>query len=332
MTKDLTASDALDDAQSSFSKAEWLAAKEMNDERDLFNLITGHHQMADAISRMTRVFSLQKLSEIKERKLYRGLKGKLGGADGVTFMNGTWEEFCSYVLDRDRKLVDDDIKDFRTFGEKALEALNRAGIGYRQLRELRKLPDDDRAALIEAAASEDKDSLLELAEDLIARVQEKKKDAEEKLTLTEDALKACERLLTEKNRQLDEIAIRAGEMAAMPLSKLEEKLHKRLLTVKADIQRTINSQFVADFRQLLDIAGEAGTNPRRIIGEVVGALIKNLRDIAAECDVPDTLILGPKIGEPENPLAWADPEEAARGDAEIEAMKPDWMKTQKPGA
>ena len=52
-------------------------------------------------------------------------------------------------------------------GEDALKMMSSMGIGYRQLRQFRKLPADQRTALIEVAKTGDKDDLLELAEDLL---------------------------------------------------------------------------------------------------------------------------------------------------------------------
>ncbi|MGV8267887.1 hypothetical protein ACV334_34710, partial [Pseudomonas aeruginosa] len=60
------------------------------------------------------------------------------------------------------------IANLRTFGEEALDSMSRMGIGYRELRQWRKLPDDARSALIEAAKQVNKDAVEYLAEVLIA--------------------------------------------------------------------------------------------------------------------------------------------------------------------
>ena len=70
-------------------------------------------------------------------------------------------------------IKDEDIKNLRQFGEQALESMSRMGIGYRELRQFRRLPDDQKTALIEVAKTGDKDSFLELAEDLIDVIDEK---------------------------------------------------------------------------------------------------------------------------------------------------------------
>ena len=47
--------------------------------------------------------------------------------------------------------------------------MSRMGIGYREMRQYRKLPEDQKLALVEAAKAGDKESFVDLAEEIIAR-------------------------------------------------------------------------------------------------------------------------------------------------------------------
>ncbi|MGG5965248.1 hypothetical protein ACQSED_27355, partial [Salmonella enterica] len=129
-------------------------------ERDLLNQLLGQAQMADAFGKFSRTVRTSKLAFVKENKLYRHLKGNKT-PHGAEF-SGTWEGFCE-LLGSSVDQVDRDIANLRTFGEEALESMSRMGIGYRELRQFRKLPEDSRTALIEAAKQDDKESLLDLA-------------------------------------------------------------------------------------------------------------------------------------------------------------------------
>jgi len=100
-------------------------------------------------------------------------------------MSGTWAEYCE-LLGTSANKVDEDLTNLRTFGEDAMESLTRIGAGYRELRQLRKLPDDQQSALIEVAKLGDKDAFVELAEEIIV------KHAKEKETLTADLAEATE--------------------------------------------------------------------------------------------------------------------------------------------
>ena len=151
-----------------------------NEERDLVNQLLGQVQMARSFARFADVVSLSKLKHIKETKMYRALAGKkCFDPDGNEIADvGTFDGFCQ-ALGLSRSKVDEDLTNLAAFGEEALKQLSAIGAGYRELRQFRRLPEDQKTALIEVAKSGDKDSFLELAEDLIA------KHAKEKETLTQ---------------------------------------------------------------------------------------------------------------------------------------------------
>lgn len=134
--------------------------------RDIANQLLGQAQMAGAFEEFSRTVRISKLAIVKETKAYRQLRGQISphGAE----LAGTWEEYCA-LLNKSVDQVDRDIANLQAFGEEALEQMQRVGIGYRDLRQFRKLPADQKTALIEAAKAGDKDTLLELAEDLIAK-------------------------------------------------------------------------------------------------------------------------------------------------------------------
>ncbi|WP_205754864.1 hypothetical protein [Azoarcus sp. DD4] len=185
------------------NEAELHAIKDAySDERDLLNQLLGQAQMADAFAKFSVTVTTSKLAFVKENKLYRTLSGKKSG-DGHQF-SGTWDEFCS-LLGRSREQVDEDIRNLKTLGEEALESMSRMGIGYRELRQYRRLPEDQKTALIEAAKVGDKDTFLELAEDMIAK-HAKEKEALAKLVeeLKADG-EASARLLSDKNAKIDEL-------------------------------------------------------------------------------------------------------------------------------
>jgi chromosome segregation ATPase len=168
--------------------------------------------MADAISKLTTVVGLTKLQHIKESKMYKALAGKKGtDRDGSEIADvGTWDGFCA-AIGTSRQKVDEDLTNLRIFGEEAMDNLTRIGAGYRELRQLRKLPTDERTALIEAAKTGDKDELLDLAESLIA------KHTKEKETLTKDLTEATE------NYEAQGAVLKKKDET---LNKLEKQLHK----------------------------------------------------------------------------------------------------------
>ncbi|MCJ8541408.1 hypothetical protein MWG95_11830 [Klebsiella variicola] len=168
-------------------------SSQMNDERDLLNQILGQAQMAGAFEDFSRTVRTSKLAFVKENKLYRNLKDAKN-PHGAEKLSGTWEEFCG-LLGRSVDQVDRDIANLTAFGEEALESMSRMGIGYRELRQFRRLPEDQKSALIEVAKEGDKTALLDLAEEMIA------KHAREKEELTTD-LEISRQMLAEKKEEL----------------------------------------------------------------------------------------------------------------------------------
>ncbi|MCR1227030.1 hypothetical protein [Klebsiella quasipneumoniae] len=171
-------------------------SSQMNDERDLLNQLLGQAQMAGAFEDFSRTVRTSKLAFVKENKLYRNLKDAKN-PHGAEKLSGTWEEFCG-LLGRSVDQVDRDIANLTAFGEEALESMSRMGIGYRELRQFRRLPEDQKSALIEVAKEGDKTALLELAEEMIA------KHAREKEELKTD-LEISRQMLAEKKEELGTI-------------------------------------------------------------------------------------------------------------------------------
>lgn len=174
------------------------AAENYREERDLLNQLLGQAQMANAFAKFSKTVFTSKLAFVKENKLYQSLKGSRG-ENGVQF-SGTWEEFCN-ALGWTPQHANDAIASLNAFGEEALESMSRMGIGYRDLRQYRKLPGDAQLALIEAAKAGDKGEFLDLAEEIIARHSKEKEALQaESQQAKQDADFAGEQLQKERQR------------------------------------------------------------------------------------------------------------------------------------
>ncbi len=174
-------------------------AQGMHEERDLVNQLLGQAQMADAFAKFSVTVTSSKMAFVKENKLYRALAGKKSG-NGYQFQ-GTWEEFCE-LLGMSREKADQDIANLRAFGEEALESMSRMGIGYRELRQWRKLPEDARSALIEASKQGNKDAVEYLAEELIATHAKEKEELQAKLEDAQREHNALSQVEADTNKKL----------------------------------------------------------------------------------------------------------------------------------
>jgi hypothetical protein len=222
--------------------------------RDLLNQLLGQVQMSNAFSHFSRTCGISKLAYVKETKAYKKMKGmNPNGSE----LSGTWEEFCG-LLGISADKADLDIANLRAFGEEALDSMNRIGIGYRDLRQFRRLGQDDRTALIEAAKAGDKDELLDLAEVLIS------KHSKEKQALANEA----EHRDKEINRLNTDLNITKSKLQSEA-----KRLPPPLLSHEADaqMQKALNAEAMGAAaldllkRQINEVAGSDAHLEERVL-------------------------------------------------------------------
>lgn len=188
----------------------------------------GQMQMANFVKKFGNVTEIKLLAEIKEAKKYKDLKmmDQSGNWQHVT----TWGQFCDcYGVSREK--ADLDILNLSTFGADFLETSQKIGLGYRDLRKLRALPDDERTLLIEGEAVQtgDKETLIDLIEEMAAKhATEKKALVAENKELKSTAA-AKDKIIADKNRKADELSI--------TLNKLQNPTPDQALEIEADNER-----------------------------------------------------------------------------------------------
>ncbi|WP_336165528.1 hypothetical protein [Acinetobacter ursingii] len=156
------------------------------------------------IKKLVTVTEIKLIAEIKETKQYKGLK--VIDQSGKLVTVTTFEDFCQY-LGKSREHIDEDIRNLGTFGEDFLETSQRMGLGYRDLRKLRKLPEGDREILIngEAVKTEDRESLIDLIEEMSAKHAKEKLERDKKIQELESDKAADVLILQKKNQKIDEL-------------------------------------------------------------------------------------------------------------------------------
>lgn len=175
--------------------------------RDLVNQLLGQAQAFQAAGDLLRTFGVSKLALVKENKLYQQLRGMR--TPNGSELTGTWVEFCGLLGISDDK-ANHDIANLHAFGEEALEQMQRIGIGYRELRQYRKLPDDQKQALIEVAKAGDKEAFVELAEEIIARHAKEKEALAAQVEEAAADLEAKDRVLADRAEQIQRLQEQAA--------------------------------------------------------------------------------------------------------------------------
>ncbi|KOE63906.1 hypothetical protein [Aggregatibacter actinomycetemcomitans] len=187
-------------------ETEALAAKQMTQDKAQAYEMLGMVKMSDFTRKLVTVSHIKVLAEFKESKKYKGLD--IQDINGNWLHVTKWEEFCN-ALGYSREKIDTDILNLSTFGETFLETSQRLGLGYRDLRKLRKLPEDARAEIVDAEFTEsaDKEELLEKIEELTAKHAHEKQVLEGQLKQSQANYEAQSKVLKNKNDRINELDI-----------------------------------------------------------------------------------------------------------------------------
>ena len=195
--------------------------------RDLVNQLLGQAQAFQAAGNLLRTFGVSKLALVKENKLYQQLSGMK--APNGSELKGTWVEFCGLLGISDDK-ANEDINNLNAFGEDALEQMQRIGIGYRELRQYRKLPEDQKQALIEVAKAGDKEGFVELAEEIIAKHAKEKEALATQVEEAQATLEAKDRVLQTRAELIGKLEEQvAGKFKPLPGSEARTAQEQALL-------------------------------------------------------------------------------------------------------
>jgi len=259
-----------------------------SEERDLLNQLLGQAQMADAFGNFCRTVRLSKLAYVKENKLYRALAGK-SMPDGSAF-SGTWEEFCE-LLGSSKDKVDVDLQNLRAFGEEALESMSRMGIGYREMRQYRRLPEDHQAALIEVAKTGDKDAFIDLAEEIIAKHAKEKEELTQRLDETNADYEAQSEVMAKKTAELDktkqELAKTRKRIQSMPTDEVAKELRQEVAAIAYEAEANISGSLREGFTKLEAHAAESGEDHRTFKAALIHQLEITLASVRSEFHLPE---------------------------------------------
>jgi len=264
-------------------------AQEMAEDRDLVNQVLGQAQMAGAFEDFSRTVRISKLAQVKENKLYRSIAG-MKNPHGAEILRGTWEEFCN-LLNRSVDQVDRDIANLRAFGEEALESMTRMGIGYRELRQWRRLPDDAKSALIEASKLGNLDAVQYLAEELIHTHTKEKDELQKKLTDTQADYDALGEVLSKKSAELDrtkqDLEKARRRIETMSADDAAKELRQEVVGIAFEAEADISGKLRAAFASLEQHGSETGSDHRNFQAQLIAHLQRLLGELKAEFQLPE---------------------------------------------
>ena len=198
----------------------------------------------DLVGRFTGIARTKWFAERKETKDY---KGASVSHDGKVITLRTFEELCG-VMGVSYEKVKIDLQNLAAFGEEFLERSQQMGLGYRDLRKLRALPEEERIT-IEGKVVEggnDPEVLKDLIEELAARNQKTKQELEN----TKADMAARARVLADKGQEIDNLKTELEKFRS-PLKRDQEETG---IVINAGIMRAISNetlQFMASWSRFL---------------------------------------------------------------------------------
>lgn len=208
-------------------------------------------QLNEAIN---RVGALKALAEIRESKGYKGLT-VLDRRSGEAVKVATWEQFCN-AQGYSRQRIDEDLQNLAAFGGNLLEMQEALGLGYRDLRLLRKgiaeLPPAEREAILAEVDAADgpeamKDKLAELKLEL-ARAKVEKKEMEETLA-------AKEKVSKDKGERLDALEEKINRLTSMA----PDDQQKALNDINAGAREGVDKKYQQVFLAVVELIGHCAT-------------------------------------------------------------------------
>ena len=125
-------------------------ASTYDEDRDLVNRFIGRGQILGAFKKIADVTSIMDWKRMKDSKAYQSLSSNpvVSRSTQKLVTVTTWASFCTHVIGVSRERADQQILNLEAFGADALDTMNKAGLGYRDFRKLRKLPEGDQQAII----------------------------------------------------------------------------------------------------------------------------------------------------------------------------------------
>ena len=243
--------------------------------------------------KLLTVSEIKFLSEIKETKQYKGLKVIDGNGSLLTV--SSWAEFCDH-LGKSHQHIDEEIRNLGVFGEDFLETSQRMSLGYRDLRKLRKLDSTDREVIIngEAVKTEDRESLIDLIEEMSAKHANEKTTLNKKVTDLEADVAAKDQVLKSKNEKMDKMDHELSKLKSPPQIKKRAESEPQLLAQKALEDMHVSSmtmlnattRFVNDANSILEVTSENMLfHAQELITQNLVSIFQQIAETAAELNV-----------------------------------------------
>lgn len=267
-----------------------LAAKAMTQDLAEAHEIMGMIKAFSFVEKLATVSNLKILAELKESKKYKGLS--YVNAEGKLETVSTWEQFCT-ACGLGKRKIDEDLANLSTFGEEFLETSQRLGLGYREMKKLRKLPEEARAEIVEADYSEatDKEELLEKIEDLTAKHAKEKEALQAQLKRKSEDYEAQAKVLANKNERINKLDMALAKKTHLIDTQTPDQRGEMLREETAGIsykaEAILRGQVFQAFEALAKHSEETGIDHRQFMSGVLAEYQLILSELKSQFNIND---------------------------------------------
>lgn len=214
----------------------------------------GQIQAFNNMRKYVTVTEIITFKKIKESKQYKGLVYKNEKGESVTVTD--LKDVCEVFFGRSYEAMTQDLNNLESFGAEFLESSQNMGLGYRDLRKLRQLPEESRQLVINSEEVDlgDKEAVKELIEDLNFKQVTEISALEAKVKEAESTVEAVRENSAIKQKELDQVKeIEAKRRFSQePWKHQTLDLAKGMLEARVLIEQGVN-QLTEIFKQITDV-------------------------------------------------------------------------------
>ena len=267
-----------------------LAAKAMTQDLAEAYEVMGTLKAFNFVQKLLTVGSLKKLQEIKESKKYKGVS--VVTDDGNLLTVGNFADFCKACGLSDKKVYED-LQNLNAFGDEFMETSQRLGLGYREMRKLRQLPEEARAEIIDADYSEatDKEELLEKIEDLTAKHAKEKEALQAQLKRKSEDYEAQAKVLANKNERINKLDMELAKKTHLIDTQTPDQrggtLREEAAQISYKAEAILRGQVWQAFETLAKHSEETGIDHRQFMSGVLAEYQLILSELKSQFNIND---------------------------------------------
>lgn len=268
-----------------------LASKAMTQDKAQAYELMGMVKAFDFTQKLVTVTTLKIINEIKQSKSYKGLE--ILNLQGELVTVTTFKDFCS-CLGLSVETVDRNLLNLNVLGEDFLETSQRLGLGYREMRKLRQLPEEARAEIVDADYSDttDKEELIEKIEDLTAQHAKEKEALQAQLKRKSDDYEAQAKVLATKNERINHLDLElAKKTKAIETQTPEQRggvLREEAAAISYKAEAVLRGQVFQAFEALTAHTEATGIDHKQFMSGVLAEYQLILSELKERFGLEDT--------------------------------------------